>query len=45
MITKTQFWTTIREQLKDIERSKKITQTVMEKIKEIPQHEDKTGKA
>lgn len=45
MITKTKFWTTIREQLKNIERSKKITQTVMEKIKEMPQDEDKTGKA
>ena len=34
MITKTKFWKQIVSELKDIERSKKITKTVMKIIKE-----------
>ena len=40
MITKTNFWKIIQKELKETERSKMIINTVMEKIKELPQHED-----
>ena len=42
MITKNKFWKFIRQELIISERSKKITLTVLEKIKDIPQDEDKT---
>ena len=42
MITKTKFWDTIRFQLKDIDRSKKFTAKLMNKIRNTPQHEIKT---
>lgn len=40
MITKTNFWKLIKKELKEAERSKIIINTVMEKIKELPQDED-----
>ena len=40
MITKTNFWKIIQKELKETERSKMIINTVMEKIKELPQHEN-----
>lgn len=40
MITKTNFWKIIQKELKETERSKMIINTVMEKIKELPQYED-----
>lgn len=42
MITKSKFWKFIREELRNSERSKKITLEVLEKIKDIPQDENKT---
>jgi len=42
MITKNKFWKFIREELRNSERSKKITLEVLEKIKDIPQNENKT---
>tara|TARA_Y100001973_G_C5164840_1_gene315521 strand:+ start:1253 stop:1390 length:138 start_codon:yes stop_codon:yes gene_type:complete len=39
MITKTDFWKLIKKELKETERSKSIINTVMEKIKELPQDE------
>ncbi len=41
MITKTKFWKTIQKELKDIEQSKKFTAEIMQKIKDIPQDENK----
>ena len=41
MITKTQFWKTIRHELKEVERSKLFTAEIMKRIKDIPQNEDK----
>ena len=41
MITRTNFWKLIQKELKETERSKVIINTVMEKIKELPQDEDK----
>ena len=40
MITKTNFWKIIQKELKETERSKNIINTVMEKIKELPQDEN-----
>jgi hypothetical protein len=40
MITKTSFWKIIQKELKETERSKNIINTVMEKIKELPQDEN-----
>ena len=34
MITKTKFWMSIRQQLKDMEQSKKFTAAIMQKIKD-----------
>ena len=41
MITKTKFWKLVQKELKDLERSKKITSLVMEQIKTLKQDEDK----
>lgn len=41
MITKTKFWMSIQKELKEMEQSKKFTAAIMEKIKDIPQDEDK----
>lgn len=41
MITKTKIWKSIREQLKETERSKRLTKAVMNRIKELPQDENK----
>ena len=35
------FWKKVQEQLKEVERSKKITAKIMKKIKETPQDENK----
>ncbi len=43
MITKSKFWKLIREEMKNSQRSKEITQVIMEKIKDIPQHETKNS--
>ena len=40
MITKTSFWKLIKKELKETKRSKIIINTVMEKIKELPQDEN-----
>jgi len=40
MITKTKIWKSIREQLKESQRSKKITEEIMRRIKETPQSEN-----
>ncbi len=40
MISKTKFWKTIQEQLKEVERSKQFTASIMELVKEIPQDEN-----
>lgn len=45
MITKTKFWKQIVSELKDIERSKKITKTVMKIIKDQNQDEVKNTKS
>jgi len=42
MITKTPFWKTIVKELKEAERSKKITSDIMRLIKETPQNENKS---
>ncbi len=42
MITKTNFWKSIRKELKEMEQSKKLTAVIMKKIKDIPQNENKT---
>ena len=42
MITKNILWKSIREELINSERCKKVTLEILEKIKDIPQHEDKT---
>ena len=39
MITKTKFWKTIQQQLKEVERSKHFTAEIMKRIKDIPQSE------
>lgn len=44
MITKSKFWKHIVSELKNIERSKKITENVMELIKDQPQNEDENKK-
>jgi hypothetical protein len=44
MITKTNFWKLIKKELKETERSKSIINTVMEKIKELPQDEANSKK-
>tara|TARA_R110002020_G_scaffold336997_3_gene552496 strand:+ start:1757 stop:1894 length:138 start_codon:yes stop_codon:yes gene_type:complete len=44
MITKTDFWKLIKKELKETERSKSIINTVMEKIKELPQDEANSKK-
>ena len=41
MITKSKFWKQIISELKNIERSKKITENVMQIIKDRPQNENK----
>ena len=41
MIKKTKFWKDIVKQLKEVERSKQFTIEIMERIKGIPQNEDK----
>jgi hypothetical protein len=41
MITKTKIWKKIKLQLKEVERSKSITEQVMKRIKEISQDENK----
>ena len=41
MITKTKLWKLLQKELKDLERSKKITSQVMEQIKTIKQDENK----
>ena len=41
MITKTKFWMSIRQQLKNMEQSKKFTAAIMQKIKDTPQDENK----
>jgi hypothetical protein len=40
MITKTKFWKTIKQQLKEVERSKHFTAEIMKRIKDIPQNEN-----
>tara|TARA_R110002110_G_scaffold344425_2_gene554433 strand:- start:481 stop:672 length:192 start_codon:yes stop_codon:yes gene_type:complete len=45
VITKTKFWKQIVSELKDIERSKKITKTVMKIIKDQNQDEVKNTKS
>ena len=42
MITRTPFWKKIVDELKQYERSKKLTSEVMLRIKEIPQNESKS---
>ena len=41
MITKTKVWEFLRQELKEVQRSKKFTEKVMDKIKGIPQNENK----
>jgi hypothetical protein len=41
MITKNKFWKKIREELKEVERSRKFTIEIMNIIKDIPQDENK----
>jgi hypothetical protein len=43
MITKNKLWNFIRNEMIISQRSKKITLEVLEKIKDIPQYEDKSG--
>tara|TARA_R110000796_G_scaffold67777_1_gene155554 strand:+ start:4078 stop:4215 length:138 start_codon:yes stop_codon:yes gene_type:complete len=45
MITKNKMWNLIRKELVIAERSKKLTQKVLEKIKDIPQDENKDREA
>ena len=42
MITKNKIWKLIVDEMIISERSKKITSEILEKIKDIPQYEDKT---
>mgnify|MGYP001162632819 FL=1 len=42
MITKSKFWQKIVSELKNIDRSKKITKNVMQIIKDHPQDESKS---
>lgn len=42
MITKTKFWKNIVKGLKQVEDSRKLTQQIMDRVKETPQHENKT---
>jgi hypothetical protein len=42
VITKTEFWKKIQKELKEVERSKRFTVELMNRIKDIPQDEDKT---
>ena len=42
MITKNKLWKFIKKELVEAERSKRVTLEVLEKIKDIPQYEDKT---
>jgi hypothetical protein len=42
MITKNKIWKFIRQELIISERSKKVTLKALEKIKDIPQDENKT---
>jgi hypothetical protein len=42
MITKNKLWKLIREEMIISERSKKVTLRALEKIKELPQDENKT---
>jgi hypothetical protein len=42
MITKTKFWAKVKSELKEVERSKKVTANVMKLIKDIPQNEDQS---
>ena len=39
MITKDEYWKKIVEELKEVQRSKKITKEIMKRIKETPQKE------
>ncbi len=41
MITKTNFWESVRKELKELERSKVLTQKIMTLIKDIDQRENK----
>ena len=41
MITKTKMWKKITEELKQVDRSKKQLQKIMDLIKETPQDENK----
>jgi hypothetical protein len=41
MITKTNFWESVRKELKELERSKVLTQKIMTLIKDIDQSENK----
>ncbi len=41
MITKNKIWKKIVEELKEVERSKKITADIMKRIKGMPQDENK----
>ncbi len=45
MITKTEFWKLICEELKDKHRANKAAEEVMKLIKDIPQNEDKEKEA
>ena len=40
MITKTEFWKSIQQELKNIEQSKKLTAEIMKRVKETPQDEN-----
>ncbi len=40
MITRTEFWKKIQKELKEVNRSKKLTAEIMKRIKGIPQNED-----
>ena len=40
MITKNKFWINIVKELKEVERSKAITEEIMKRIKQTPQSED-----
>jgi hypothetical protein len=42
MITRNKLWKFIRKEMVISERSKKFASEILEKIKDIPQHEDKT---
>jgi hypothetical protein len=45
MITKTQLWKNIKSELIQINKSKQMVVEIMEKIKSIPQNEDKKEKS